>query len=512
VRGSALLAAFGLASCWAWAEGDAIDTATGPSLKSNWHIVPSLALEGTNTDNVNLTAAKTSAFITRISPGLRIDGAGARTSGSLDYQWQSYSYSDNSTRNNLQRSLAAQGKAELIENWLFLDGSHNTSQQTVSAFGTQSVGNELTNRNRAESASYMLAPHIQGVLGGVVEYQLRYSGSTTRSDSGALSGGATTTRSTTGRLAGATPLAVLGWSVDAAQQVIASFTGPESRSQSATGTLTFQLDPQFRFLATAGSESDNFTSAVTQKTNSNAFGVDWAPTERTKLSLKKDKHTFGNGFLADFTHRTELSAWQFSDSRSVRTPAPQASLVRTGSIYDLFYQQLTSSVPDPTARAAATRQSLAQAGLSPDAPVFGQIQTSQAFVERRQQASLALMGANNTVTFVADRSISNQLSKRVGVVDDFSLSSEIRQSGFNTSWAHKLSPYSSLTLNAQTSRSSGSGSLATSLRALSLQLTTQIGASTSASVALRKNNFTGSGGTSSSYDERALVCAVTFRF
>jgi hypothetical protein len=31
-------------------------------------------------------------------------------------------------------------------------------------------------------------------------------------------------------------------------------------------------------------------------------------------------------------------------------------------------------------------------------------------------------------------------------------------------------------------------------------------------VALRKNNFTGSGGTSSSYDERALVCAVTFRF
>lgn len=511
LRRTLVVAGVALASCCAQAEGETV-AETGPRLNSNWHIVPTAGLEGTYTDNVNLAARKTASFITRVSPGLQIDGRGARTSGNLNYQWQSFSYSDNSARNTLQRSLAATGSAELVENWLFLEGSHNTAQQPASAFGTQSVGDAPTNGNRSESRSYQLAPRIQGVLGGVVDYQLRYSGSTTRSDTGALSGGATTTRSASGRISGATPLAVLGWSANVDRQEIAANTGISNSSQRVTGTLTFQLDPQFRLLATVGRDADNFTSTVVQKSNSNGFGVDWAPSERTTLSLRKDKRTFGNSFSADFSHRTALSAWQLSDSRSLRTPAPQASLVRTGTIYDLFYQQLTSSFPDPTTRAAEAKQRLAQAGLAADAPVFGQIQTSQTFVEHRQQASVALMGVNNTVTFVADRSNSRQLGTGAGIADDFALSSEIRQSGFNASWAHKLTPHAALTLNAQTSRSSGSANLTTSLRALSLQLTAQVGARTTASVALRQSNFSGSGGATTNYDERALTCAVNFRF
>lgn len=479
--------------------------------KPNWLLTPSVSIDGTYTDNVNLTANKQSDFVTRLNPGIRFGGASARASANLNYQWQHYAYAESSARNNQQRSLAANGSLELVERWLFIEGSHNTSQQSTSAFGTRGVGNELLNANRTETASYRLAPYIKGVLFGVADYQLRYEASSTRSDAGALAGSAATTRSWNGRLAGATPLALLGWSLAADNQRIRHGTGFESTSRSVNGTLTYQIDPQVRLLASAGRESDDFTSAIRQQSNTSGVGIDWAPTERTKLSLKKDRHTFGDSFGADFSHRTALTAWKLSDSRNIRIPTPQMAQVATGTIYDLLYLQLASSFPDPAARAAEANRQLAQAGIAADAPIFGQIQTSQAYIDRRQQVSVALIGVNNTVTFAADRSNSQRLGTGIGLIDDFALSSEIRQSGFNVSWAHKLTPHAALTINALTSRSGGSGNLQTSINSLSVLLTGRVGVRTTASVGLRQTRYDGSA-VGTDYNENALTGALLLQF
>lgn len=479
--------------------------------KPNWLLTPSVSIDGTYTDNVNLAANKQSDFVTRLSPGIRFAGASARVSANLNYQWQHYAYAETSARNNRQRSLAANGSLELVERWLFIEGSHNTSQQSTSAFGTRGVGNELVNANRTETASYRLAPYIKGVLGGVADYQLRYEASSTRSDAGALAGSAAITRSWNGRLAGATPLALLGWSLAADHQRIRHGTGFESTSRNVNGTLSYQIDPQVRLLASVGQESDDFTSAIRQQSNTSGVGIDWAPTERTNLSLKKNRHTFGDSFSADFSHRTALSAWKISDSRNIRIPTPQMAQVPTGTIYDLLYLQLASSFPDPAARAAETSRQLAQAGIAADAPIFGQIQTSQAYIDRRQQVSVALIGVNNTVTFAADRSNSQRLGTGIGLVDDFALSSEIRQSGFNASWAHKLTPHAALTINALTSRSGGSGNLRTSINSLSVLLTAKVGVRTTASVGLRQSRFDGSAA-GTDYNENALTGALLLQF
>lgn len=487
------------------------DTASNKvSVRPNWRITPFVSADGTYTDNVNLAANKKADFITRLSPGITVHGEGGRFSGNLNYQWQRYSYAEQSARSNQQRSLAAKGKLELVEQWLFLEGSHNISQQSVSALGTQSVGNELINANRSETASYSISPYIQGRLGGVADYQLRYSGTHTRSDAGALSGAAATTRSWSGRLSGATTLSLLGWNLNADQQVVHNSNNFDTRSEHVLGGLTYHIDPQLRVQVRVGRESDNFTSVVRQSRTTSGMGVDWAPTERTSISLKKDRNAAGNAHSIDFSHRTALSAWKFSDSRSVSIPTPQMALSKTGTAYDLLYLQLASAIPDPVERAAETGQQLAQAGIAADAPIFGSLMTSQAFIQRRQQASVALIGVNNTVVFAFDRGNSERMGAGIGLADDFALNTDIRQSGFNTTWAHKLTPHAALSLNGRKSRSSGSSNLDTSLSAWSLMFTTQLGASTSGSLGWRQSRFDSSAG--NGYDEQALTGAVQLKF
>lgn len=481
--------------------------------RPNWLITPSVSVEGTYTDNVNLSPNKKADFITRLSPGITLDGKSGRASASLNYQWQHYAYANDSSRGGNQRSLAAKGQLELVDQWLFLDASHNISQQSVSAFGTQNAGNGLINSNRTETAGYSISPYIQGRLANVVDYQLRYSGTHTSSDSGALSGGtAATTQAWNGRLSGATPLALLGWSLNVDRQKIHNTNGFDSRSDHAFGTLTYQIDPQIRLSASAGRESDNFTSTTTlQKRTTTGFGLDWAPTERTSLSLKKDRNAAGNGHSIDFTHRTALSAWKYSDSRSVVIPTPQMTLARAGTAFDLVYRQLASTpFADATARASAANSVLALLGIPADLPIFGSLMTSQPYIQRRQQASVALMGANNTVIFSVDRSDNERIGTGIGLADDFALNTDIRQSGFNASWAHKLTPHAALTLNASKSRSTGSSGLETSNNAWSLLLTTQLGVKTSASVGLRQNHFSST--TGNGYDEQALTGAMQFKF
>ncbi|MDO8958540.1 MAG: TIGR03016 family PEP-CTERM system-associated outer membrane protein [Rhodocyclaceae bacterium] len=496
-------------------EVPAEESQTGGQKPPNWQITPSIAIDGTYTDNVNLAATnQKSDFITRISPGIRIDGQSARASVNLNYQWQHYAYANSSARSNQQQSLAANGKLELVEQWLFLDASHNISQQAVSAFGTQGVGNELLNANRTEVSSYRLSPYIQGRLANVADYQLRYSGTHTSSDAGALSGGtATTTAAWNGQLAGVTPLALLSWAVNVDNQTINHSSGFTSQNDRLYGTLTYLVVPSVRLSVSAGSESDNYLAGVERKKSTTGLGIEWAPSERTKVALKKDRRSFGDAYNADFTHRTALSAWRLSDSRGVRVPTADMALASRGTIYDLLYLQLASDPrfrDNPIARAAEVERQLALTGIPANAQVFGTALTSQAFIERRQMASFALTGVNNTVTFALDRSNSQRIGAGLGLVDDFTNNPEIRQSGFTTNWAYKMTPHEVLTLTALTSRSVGANNAETSLKSLSLRLTTQLGVKTSASVGLRKTHFEGTTGIG--YDEQALTGAVLFKF
>lgn len=501
-----------------WGSLHAQEDPVAVSGKPSWLITPSASTSLTVTDNARPgQGQKQSDVITSVTPAIRIDGKGGRVSGNLNFSWQQNFYAKESAFNNNQKFMNATGKAELVDQWLFLDASGIVAQQPNSAFGTQNVGNELVNNNRGSTTSYQWSPYIQGYLGGSVDYELRYRNSQTTTNTGVYStGGGVDTQAWTGRLSGNTPLMLLGWSLSAEDQRV-DFSARETRSNRSLGTLEYRVDPQVKLNVSAGQESDNYNNFNMRNRSVSGYGVDWAPTERTKLSLKKERRSFGDGHNFSFEHRTALTAWKIIDSRSVVVPAQQFTTAPVSTAYDLFYSMSASdplSRSDPVARALATTALLQSLNIPANSLIYGNIMTSQPFIQRQQQASVSLTGVNNTVTFSAQRSSNQSIGSGVSTLDDFALSRNIRQSGLSGSWAHKLSPESSLTLNALTSTSKAeTATLETRLRSLSLLYSRKLGIRTTASLGLRQSDFDSSGAvTTTDYTEHAITGTLSASF
>lgn len=484
--------------------------------KPSWLITPSVAGSLTLTDNARpgQGGQKQSDFITSVTPAIRIDGKGGRVSGNLNFSWQQNFYANESQYNDNQKSLAATGKAELVEQWLFMDASANIAQTPNSVFATQTVGNELINNNRGTTTSYQWSPYIQGYLGGSVGYELRYRNSQTSGDTGIYStGSGVDSQAWSGRLSGGTPLALLGWSLSADDQ-LTKFAARDTKSSRLLGTLEYHVDPQLKVNVSAGLESDNYSNLDMQSRSVSGYGFDWAPTERTKLTVKKDKRSFGDGHTFDFSHATALTAWKFVDSRGVVLPGQQEVASQLSPYFDLFNAMLALVPPSQRAQAASQLLTLFQSQGISTAQIFGNIQSTQPFIQRLQQASVSLMGANNTVTLSAQKSRSERIGTGIGLADqDFLNTANIRQSGLTASWAHKLSPESSLTLNALTSTSKGdTSSLDSQLRSLSLLYTTKLGPNTTASLGVRQNNFDNASNTTGDYTEHAITGTLSASF
>jgi uncharacterized protein (PEP-CTERM system associated) len=491
-------------------EADTLEV-TRPS----WLITPGISSTLTLTDNARPgLSQKKSDFIASVTPSIRVDGKGGRVSGNLNFSWQQNFYANESRYNNDQKSLSATGKAELIDEWLFLDAGANIAQSPTSVFAVQGVGNELVTGNRTETTSYNWSPYVQGYLAGSIGYELRYRNTQTTGNNGIYAtGSGVDAQEWSGQLSGSTPFSLLGWSLSADDQLAKFGAQHDTKSSRLLGTLEYRIDPQLKLNVSAGQESDNFTSFQYQKRSVYGYGLDWAPTERTKLTIKKEKRSFGNGHVFDFSHRTALTAWKFIDSRSVVIPAQKFTTAQVSTAYDLLFLQMASSIPDPVARAQVVALLLQQAGIPLNSPIFGGIMSSQPFIQRMRQASFSITGANNTVIFSAQRSSNESLATGVSSLDAFALTQNIHQSGLSGSWVHRLSPETNLTLNALTSHSRGDTStLDSRLRSLSLLYTTRLGAKTTASMGLRQNNFDNASVGTSDYTEHAIIGTLSTSF
>jgi uncharacterized protein (PEP-CTERM system associated) len=131
------------------------------------------------------------------------------------------------------------------------------------------------------------------------------------------------------------------------------------------------------------------------------------------------------------------------------------------------------------------------------------------FVFWNSVASVALLGATNTITF----SITYREQRNFGVSFAGEVSaaeSNYRQRGINANWAHMLSPLTSLTLAATALQTDGLTIAARQSRqySSSLFLLTQLGPRTSASFGIRYVDFNSSTALDS-YRENAVFSSVS---
>ena len=495
--------------------GVAMGCIASPASAGEWKITPTISVNETATDNVALSSTnKKGDLVTDISPGIRIDGSGGRVKLHFDYQLHNLVYAQESSRNQLQNALNAAGTLEALENWFFIDASGNISQQSVSAFGGSSSStavNANDNGNTTETSTFRISPYFRGALGNFADYQLRYNLSSTHSKS-ALSNDSRS-QELVASLKGVTSLTSLGWSLEASSQTVGYSTGRDNENDRLRGVLTYYIDPQFRVSLIGGRESNNYQSLNKESHTIKGAGFDWSPTERTQISASRENRFFGNSNSFSFTHRTEGSAWKYSESKDATVQTNQQSST-FGTNFDLYFSLYSSAIPDPVLRTAYVNALLAASGITPSALLQGGFLTNGVTLQHRRELSFALLGARNTVTFAASQSQSESLSQGAGTGINlgagFSNVQNIRQRTASVNWSHKLTALSSLTgsyahLN---SRGTGTSSLETTQKMFNLNFTTQLGPQTNAGLGLRRVVVDGS----TSYTENALTGVLSHQF
>ena len=467
-----------------------------------------MTMTATDNGRVGGNAGKESELITELAPGIRVDTRTVRLRAYLDYSLRGQHYLNESS-SRTQNSLNAFGTLEAIDDWLFVDVSGNISQQSISAFGAQSADN-LRNSNSTETATYRLSPHIRGKLGNTVDYQLRYAASTTRADASTASD--VNVDQWVGRLGGSTPFRDLRWSIDANRQSTDFSNGRQTDADLLRAMATYSITPQFRISASGGWERNNYASLNQASHATHGYGFDWNPSPRTQISAFKESRAFGDGHRFSFNHRFRMSTIRYTDNRDVSVVPNQFATTGMGTIYDLYFEQFANLIPDPIARSAFVHSLLAQSGLNPNQQVVSGFLSSQASVQRQQQLAYILHGARNTLTLQINRSESSSLLAAAAVEDDFSRSSNIRQTGFSVNFSHRLSPLTSANASVSRQQSTGqaiSGNLKTTTSYYVISASTKLGAKTTGSLSFRHSDFDNA---DNPYTENALVGTITYTY
>lgn len=488
---------------------DAQEPVSGGQIKRGFSVVPRVSISETVTDNALLANnGQRTDQITEISPGLRITSDGGRVKGYFDYALRELIYAQKSVSNTTQNYLNTFGTVEAVEKWAYLDFSGNISQQAISAFGTQSVGNTAANVNLAETSSFRLSPYVRGRLSDAAEYEGRYALSKTSSKSSFVP--EVTSEDGLVKLGSGSAFRVVGWSGEASRQSITYGASRTTEADRLKGVLTYAVSSQFRLSAIGGSEANNYTSLNKERYASGGFGVDWTPSERTKLSAFHENRFFGDGHNVSIEHRTARTVWRYSDVRDVYATPSQTGVGRVGSVYDLFYSQFASLEPDPFKRAQLVNDFLLVSGINPATTIISSFLSSAVSVQRLQNLSVSLLGARDTVTLMATQSENSRLDTLSTFIDDLSNSTRINQHGFNINYAHRLTPLSSLNMLLSQQRTSGATTLQeTTLRAFNVSVSTRLGNKTSATLGLRRVVFDS---IASPYIESAVTGSLTVQF
>jgi uncharacterized protein (PEP-CTERM system associated) len=472
-------------------------------------VVPSATASVTLTDNSQLSSTnRQSDLVTQVTPGIRITSTGGRIRGFFDYSLNGLLYANSSASNELQNLLNSAVNVEAIENWAFIDASASITQQYISAYGTQSADSSLINANRSEVRTFKVSPYVKGRLAADVDYEARLTQNWTRNST---SEEADYNNSlATFRVASDRGLNVVNWSADTSFQVYDYTLGRRTEDDRVRGALHFTVNPQLRLSLSGGIESSNVSSVDKETHSTPGAGIEWSPTERTRLSGQYEKRFFGSSHALSFEHRTPRTAWRYSDTQDVENGFGQPVAGQVGTAYDLLFSQFASVQPDPVLRANLVDQFLRANGIAPSTQVFAGSLAAAATRQRRQELSFALLGIRDTVTVAGFQTRGVRIDPISTAVDDFANNNLVRQRGASLGLAHRVTPVAALNLIASVDRTSGNvASQSTTLRTVRLYWTDQFGPRGDYSLGVRHSTFSSLTGP---YTETGVIATIGMRF
>lgn len=282
----------------------------------DWRFEPSVAAAATYTDNVKQSATNPEdALILSATPGFTLRSEGSRrVQASLRYGMTGVARFGGDESDDLFHNLDAAGKAELIEDFLFIDGTARISQELVSLLG--STADATVNAdNRAMVGSYSISPYVQKRLGTFAYAQARYTASGAIFENNAASD--SSSNSFSASLSSGTRFDDLSWSLDYSVRETDYRNSADTTFERVSATLGYALSRKFRVFGTVGEDSNEYLSATDTSGSFYRVGFGWSPTRRTSFEASGGESYFGPTYSLAASHRTRQTRWDVRYSEDV---------------------------------------------------------------------------------------------------------------------------------------------------------------------------------------------------
>ncbi|MBL8352943.1 MAG: TIGR03016 family PEP-CTERM system-associated outer membrane protein [Burkholderiaceae bacterium] len=422
---------------------------------TGFRFVPNISISEEVSNNIDLSpTAPLSDAITRITAGVSGGSRSGRMRGFLSYGLTANLYARNSDHNSNQNTLSASFDAEVIDGRAFVGVSASIDQTARSAFGPQPGLSGLPSTNVTELRTLTVTPRFNGPLGPVVAYTagLGY----TISDAGSTSQGDSTSLNGFVHLGPASP-GVVGWAVDLTSTRTDFDAGRTTVDNRLMGSLSRRIDALDLLVnISGGAEGTDLASFQKARYWNYGIGATWAPSPRTKLVANLDERFFGRAHEFRVEHRTALTTWTISDTRSLNSSANGISTFGPGPTFDLYFAQFAAIEPDPAKRTDLVNGYLKANGLSASSGADSGYLRSAETVMRAQNVSVAYRGLRGAVVLAMHRSVDVPIQGAPSLPsDDFANTSNVVSDNVSLNVSHRLTPTSSANLTFSYQQSHG---------------------------------------------------------
>jgi uncharacterized protein (PEP-CTERM system associated) len=274
----------------------------------DWRFQPTLNASAIYTDNVNQSASNTKdALILSATPGFTLKSTGSRqVKATLQYGLTGVKRFGGDQSDNFYHNLNAAGNAELVEDFLYIDGNARVSQELISLLGSPADAS-VNDSNRATVGTYSISPYIRKRLGTFANAQARYTNSGAIFENDVASNAKV--NSFSAGLNSGTQFNDLSWALNYSIRKAQNRNAVDTTFERANAMVGYALTRKFRVFGTAGQDWNDYLSASGTSGSSYSAGFGWSPTRRTSVEASAGERYFGRTYSLSGSHRTRLSSW-----------------------------------------------------------------------------------------------------------------------------------------------------------------------------------------------------------
>lgn len=465
-------------------------------------------------DNLGPTAtgAADRGAVLTLTPGLSLARRSAQTQLNVDYglsllaPWRVADQPE-----HVQHSLTSRARFENAASGLAVDAQASISQQALSAFGVQRASGTARpptagTENQRELFSANLSPKWTARVAGLALLQASHQWTSTNTRNSTL-GDANAQLSSVALSSLSLGRLTLG--ARASRQRTQPKLSRRSAVDSASATIGWQPDIDWRISGNVGRERTDLRSVQAESGTIYGLGVTWVPTPRTVVDVGADRRVFADTHRLTITHRLPRATISLSESRNLSEPGVLGSIgARTH--YDLLFAQLASAEPDPLKRDLLVRQQLLVLGLDPNGIASNGTISQRAALTQLTALSTTVQTQRSTWTLAASQSRSTSFSPTLDGFDDFARSRLIRLRSLSLTGSYRLTPVSSASASWSLQRNEGdTAALRTELQSLVFTWSTRLARNQQLSLNARHTEFDSP---LQPYDENAVVLSYQIQF